>query len=102
MKGSKREVSCLRDPQCRFNGFQVSHLSDKNHVWILSQNVSQGGIEGCGISRNLPLVHKALLVGVEVFYGIFNRDYMFVSLGIYPVDHGGKGSGLTRSRWSCY
>src|SRR5680860_372483 len=79
----KHKVAGLSSRQGGLNGLQVSHFSNQNDVWILTQGRLQGSGESLGVRSHLALIDNTLLVLVEKLYRIFNsHDVLFT----YAVD----------------
>ena len=98
MQGSKSEVAGFCDTQRRLNGFQVSHFADQHHVWIFTKCSAQCVTKAFRISMQFTLVDHAVLVHVDEFDRVLNRQDMVVTLGVDFVDHRREGRGLTRAR----
>ena len=74
---------------------RITDLTDEDHVGCLSQGVFQSGLERNRVVANLPLGDDTLLVAMEKFNRILNRDDMTRRRGVPIIDHGGQRTGLT-------
>ena len=88
-------VKCAHDQVTRFccryrrvNGFVITHLSDQNHIWGLTQHGTKGFFKGLGVLSNLALVDDAGFVAVRELYRVFNGDNMDFTVGVNVVNHG--------------
>ncbi len=72
VQGAKGEVARLRDGEGGFDGLQVAHFTHQHHVGILAKGRPEGLLEAVGVRVDLPLVHQALLVLVDVFDGVLD------------------------------
>ncbi len=81
------QVTRLGDPQGGLDRLEVAHLADQNDVGILAQGRPEGVGEGVGVGVELPLVHEALLVLVQVLDGVLDGDHVLVTLAVDLVEH---------------
>ena len=79
------------------DGLAVAHLADEDDLWRLAERRSQSRGEGRGIAVQLPLVHGALLVGVQELDRILDGDDVLGARRVDQVDDGRQRRGLARS-----
>ncbi len=87
-------MSGLGDSQGRFDGLQIPHLPDEDHIGVLAQDMFQRYRETEGIGVYLSLVQDASLVRMDVFNRVLNGYDVGVSLLIDLIDHGCQGGGF--------
>ena len=88
----------LGDAKRRLDRLEVAHLSDENHVGILSQCRFERVRKGVSIRVQLALIHHTSLVRVKKLDGILDRDDVLVALAVDLVDHRGERRRLARPR----
>ena len=75
-----------------------SHFADQHHVGIFTEGGAESIGEALGVGMKFALIDQAVLVHVDEFDRIFDRQNVVVALGIDLVDHRGQRSGLTGAR----
>jgi hypothetical protein len=55
---SHTEMPGLGHNECRFDGLEITHLADQHNVWVLSQDVTKGGLEVDRVGAHLSLVDQ--------------------------------------------
>ena len=91
------QVAGLGDAERRFNGLQISHFADQNHIRVFSKGRPQGVGERLGVGVQLALVDHAVLVHVHELDRVLDGEDVLVALAVDLVDHGSQGGGLPRS-----
>ncbi len=86
VEGGKTNVPGFGDHQRGLDRLQVSHFSHQHHVRVLAENVFQGHLEASRIGADLPLIHHAVLVRMQIFDRIFNGHDVLAVFGIDLVD----------------
>ena len=97
VEGREHEVAGLRDGERRLDRFQVPHLADEDDVGVLPKDVFERLLEPLRIGVDLPLVHEALLVRVEILDRVLDRDDVLLPLVVDLVDHRREGGRLSGS-----
>ena len=86
----------------RLNGgvdrFCITHLTDQDHVGILTQSGTEPGLERAGIGSHLALRDRAVDVPVQILDRVLERDDVSPEVRIDVVDHGGLGRRLAGAR----
>ena len=67
-----------------FHGLLVAQFPDQDYVRVLSERTAQTGLERFAVDAHFALVHEGLVIGVQIFNGVFNGDDMTAALA---VDH---------------
>jgi hypothetical protein len=94
----EHEVPGLGESQRETDRLEVAHLADQDDVGVLAEAAAQRVGEGLGVLADLALVHRGLLVLVDVFDRVFDGDDVHGAVGVDPVDHRGKCRRLARPR----
>ena len=76
---------------CHIDRLVITHFSQKNHIWTLTQSCAQGSYITVSIHMNLPLTDDTLVVPVEKFQRVFQSDNMFFLILVDLVNDTGKG-----------
>ena len=97
MERGEGQVPGLGDAQRRFDRLEVAHLADQDHVRVLAEAGPQGVGEGVRVRVKLALIDEALLVLVEEFDRVLDRDDMELPLVVDLVEHGGERRRLARA-----
>src|SRR3989344_1563950 len=100
MQSRKNKVSSLCRSYSCGNSFGASHLADHNDIDILTEDGLERNIKILSINTYFTLVDHRPLWFKEVFYRLFNGDYMFCPLGIYEVYHSCHSSRFALSNWT--
>lgn len=95
VKGGEHKVSCLGDGQCCMYRLDVTHLTDHDNIWVLSETGAECVRETGNIDAQLSLVDDSHLVFVDIFDRVLDGQDVNGSIGVDPVDHGGKGCRLS-------
>ena len=95
--GSVVSVQCGKDEMPRLGGsensrhrLQVSHLSDENHVRILTQRMAQRGCKGERVRTYLTLIHYRVAMRMHELDWILHRHDVERALGVDQIDDCGK------------
>ncbi len=84
--------------QRRPNRFHVAHFAHQDHVGILTQRCSQRRRKTRRIHFYLALVHIPLLIAMQKFDRVLNRNNVFRPRRVHPVNHRRQRGGFTRTR----
>ena len=96
MQGRENHMPGFRRVQRRPNGFHVTHFAHQNHVRILTQRCPQRRRKTRRIHLHLALVHISLLIAMQKFNRILNRNNMFRPRRVHPINHRRQRSRFTR------
>ena len=91
----ENEVAGFRCGEGELNGFEVAHLTNHNHVGVLSQRSAKGAAKGLGVRVNFPLVDVATGGFEDILNGVFQGENVVFAVLVDEVDEGGHGSGLS-------
>ena len=80
----------FRRDQSRFDGLQVTHFADQDHVRILTERTAKSLGERTRIDVDLALRYKGFFVAMEKFDRVLDRDDMAVALLVNMVNDRGK------------
>ena len=100
MERREGQMARLRDTKRGFDSLEVTHLTDEHDVGIFTQCGAKRVRETVGIRVNLPLVHQALLMIVEILNRILDGDDVLRPLFVDLVEHGRERRGLAAARRS--
>ncbi len=102
VKCGKNQVPCFCCKKSCFNSSQVSHLSYHHNVRVLSQSSYYSFCKRRNIYTKFPLRNYSSLVFMIILYGIFNSNYVAITVCVYIIYHRCQGSGFSTSRRTCY
>lgn len=77
--------------ECGESGFGVADFTKENDIWGLSQGGAQGPRERMSVGSYFALGEKRMATGELVFDRVFQRDDVFLEVGINPFQAGGEG-----------
>ena len=97
MEGAEHEVPRLGRLDGDRDGLQVTHFADEHDVRILAQGGPQSVLEGIGVRVDLALVNEALLVLVDEFDRVLDRDDVVGAIHVDMVDQRGERRRLARA-----
>ena len=97
MQSGHDEVAGLRCRDRRADRLHVTHLTDHDHVGILTHGRPHRHGEAPGIHVDLALIDHRDLVLVHHLDGVLDGDDMYFAMGVDVIDHGGQGRGLART-----
>src|SRR6185369_8758097 len=83
-----------------FHRICVTNFTDENHIWCLSHGTLQCSMKGMGVEPNFSLINDRLLMGMDVFNGVFDCNDMARTSHVTMVDHcrkRGRFSGARRT-----
>ena len=80
----------------------VTHFSEENDIWALSQRCAKSGNVTLSVGINLSLADDALIMPVQVFQRIFQCNDMFFLCVINMVNNTRQCSGFTIAGRSGY
>src|SRR3989338_1797459 len=89
------ETARFRGSQRRLKSFRVAYHSDHDHVRVLTHHVLQRLKKRLRVHAYFPLAYKRLVVPVQVFDGVFDRDNAAFVVVIDVIDHGRDGGGFS-------
>ena len=95
MKSRESEMARLRDSQGGRHSLKVAHLTDKDDIGVLPEDMLECGSEIVRIGLDFPLVYDAVLVRVDILDRILDRDHMSVTLLVDLVDQAGESRRFT-------
>ena len=72
MQRTENQVSCFGGGQCQTDGFGVTHLADKDNVWVFTQCGTQGIRKAVGVLVQFALVNQGSFALVDEFDRIFD------------------------------
>src|SRR6185436_13356459 len=78
VQGRKSQVAGFGDAQRRLDGLHVAHFADEHDIRVFTKRGAQGGGETLRVVVNLALIDQPLLVYVQIFDGVFNRQDVIV------------------------
>ncbi len=90
MQSCEDKMSGLRKSEGRSNRFKVAHLTDEDHIWILSKHMFQCPAKGERVMSYFPLVDNRLFMKMEVFDRVLNCDDMTPSVSVHFINNGCK------------
>ena len=96
MQRTEHNVSGFGRGDGGFDGFQVAHFADENHVGILPERAANRLRETRHVDADLALVDRRHFVFVIEFDRILNRDDVMIHRFIDEVDHAGQRRTLAR------
>ena len=102
MQGRKHQVSGFGCGNRNTDGFKVTHLSDKNHIRIFTEGRTKCIGIRLGIQTDFPLVYHGLLMLMQIFNRILQRNYMAFPVVINFIDNRRQCGRLTASGRSRY
>ena len=82
----QHEMAGFRRRQRGGNRLVIAHFADDNHVRVLPQDVDQRAVERAHVGQHLLLHHDGVLVGVDKFNRVFNRDNFAAALVVDEVN----------------
>ena len=97
MQGTKHKMPGFSDGQCQADGFQVSQLTHQHNIWVFPQSRAQSLAEAQRIAVHFALINQAFFALVNKFNGVFDSEYMVVTIFVDVVHHGGQSCGLART-----
>ena len=89
MQSTKYHVACFCSFKRQSNCLQVSHLTDKNYIRILTQGTAKRLVKPKGVSMNLPLIYQALFAFMYKLNRIFDGKNMLIAGVVNVVQHSG-------------
>ena len=95
MQGGKHQMTGFRGGKGGFDGIEVPHFADEDHIRVLTEDGPEAVGIGAGIGPDLPLVDDAFVRGVHILDGVLQGDDMGLTGMVDPVQHGSQGGGLT-------
>ena len=81
-----------------FDGVQVPHFADEDHVRVLPEDGPEAIGIAAGIGAHLALVDDALVRGIDILNGVFQGNDVGAAGPVDPVQHRGQGGGLAGAR----
>jgi len=96
MQGRKHQMTVSAMVRRR-RWFPDRAFPDQDHVRVLAQGVLERGAETLGLLTQLALADHAVLILVDKFDRIFNRQDVLFALFIDQVDQTGEGGGFSRT-----
>ena len=94
MQGGEDQMARLGRDQRRLDGGQGAHFANQDHIRVLPEDGLQAVGVGAGILTHLTLVDDALVGGIDVLDGIFQRDDVLALGMIDLVQQAGQSGGL--------
>ena len=83
------EVTGLGGGQAGLHRLVVTHLTDQDHVGVLTQRRAKRARERVRVVADLALVHGRALVAVHVFDRVLDREDVALAVLVDEVDDGG-------------
>jgi hypothetical protein len=80
-----------------FDGFQIAHFADQNHVRVLAQRAAQGFGKRARVNVDFALRDKGFFVFVEKFNRVFDRHDVRIARLIDVIDHRRKRRRFART-----
>ena len=90
----EHDVAGLGGRNGGFNGFQIAHFADQDHVRILPESAADGFGEAGDIHADFALVDGRFLVVMEELDRIFNRDDVVIHILVDVVHQSGQRGAL--------
>src|SRR5215217_2291409 len=90
-------MSGFCDAQGRFYRFKIPQFTDQYYVRILSQSGVKRIGKACGVRSYLTLIYQTLLMTVDEFDWVFNRENVCWTLTVNLVQQCGERSGFPRA-----
>ena len=87
VQGREDQVAGFRRGQAGLDRLLVSHLSDQDHVRVLTQDAAQGADERFGVGADLALLDDRLAVAVQELDRVFQRDDVLGHRVVDVLDH---------------
>ena len=73
MECTHHQMAGFGSGQRYFDGFEIAHFADQNHVGVLAQSRSQGVGKAVGVNANFALVHDRTTIANQEFDGVLDR-----------------------------
>ena len=86
VQGAEDHVTGFRSTDCRFDGFQVTKLTDQDHVGVLPQRSTNRFAETWHVHADFTLVDRRFNVVVIKLDRVFDRDDVVVNGLVDQVD----------------
>ena len=87
VKRCKGQMAGFCDSQGHLDRFEVTHFADQHDVRILAKCGSESGAERMCVGGDLTLIDDTILVIVEKFDRVLDRQNMIVAVDVDLVDH---------------
>ena len=97
VQGAEHEVPRLGGGERRGDRLGVAHLADEDVVGVLAKHVLESRHVAVGVEADLTLVDDRLLVFVQDFDGVLDRDDVPAHGVVDVVDHRRQRGGLART-----
>ncbi len=98
VQGGQEQVAGFRRGDGGRDRLDIAHFTEHDHVGRLAQGRAQGAGKGGGVAGDFPLADQALLVRVQVFDRVLDRDDMAAAGPVDLVHEAGQGGGFTVAR----
>src|SRR5262245_19092565 len=95
------EVARLGSHKCGVNRFKIAHFTDEDHIRVLTKRAAQSFAERLGDDFYFTLTDERLLVAMQKFDGIFDRNDVLSAIRVDVVDDGRQTRGLSATGCSC-
>ena len=92
VNGSKYKVTCFRSVDRSREGFHVTHFAHQHDVRVLTHGVFHCDFEVFHIDADFALIDQTLILCVNEFDRVFNRQNVLAVMIVHPVQHGSNGS----------
>ena len=93
----EHEVAGLRRRHRGLDGFLVAHLTDQDHVGVLSQHAPQRVLERDGVDADLALADHRAAIAVDELDRVFDRDDVRGTVDVDVMDHRRQRRRLARA-----
>src|SRR2546423_8980532 len=100
VQGRQNQMTSFGCFQGDFGSFVIAHFSDQDYLWRLSQRSAQSRRKVFRIVTDFSLIDCRVLVRVEIFDRIFDRNAMIMLCLVDYIDHRRERRALTATRWS--
>ena len=80
MQRSENKVAGRGSGESQLNGFEITHFSDEQDVWIFTQRTAQGRGERACMHSYFAMLDEAVLTAVHELDRVLDRDDVIVSL----------------------
>ena len=94
MEGGEDEVAGLGGLKGGESGVVVANFTDEDDIGGLAHGAAEAASEGGGITTDFTLGEEAVLVGEDVFDGVFDGDDVAGGVFVQPLEEGGEGGGF--------
>ena len=98
MQSAQNQMTRLRRRNRRRRRLQITHLTDHDHIRILTQRMLQTRSERRTVVPYLALLNRAFVAGQHILGRIFQRDDMLAILAVHHIDHARQRRTFARTR----